>query len=329
MPISRRRFSSLAVTGAGLSTLPGLATEAAQQPAYQISLAQWSLHRSFFGDSLSKGREYFGSALDNDPDSLLTGVLDPLDFARIAREEFAIGAIEYVNTFYFGHAGDDAYFDELRRRADDQGVQSLLIMCDRLGATGASEASERRQVVDNHRPWLDAAARLGAHAIRVNAYGTGDRDAVAAQVADSLHQLGEAAAPLDLDVLVENHGGLSSDAAWLAGVIKASDHDRVGTLPDFGNFRLSAWDAEEQMHYDRYQGVAELMPYARAVSAKSYDFDEQGDETTIDFARMMRIVTAAGYSGHVGIEYEGRRLSEFDGIKATQKLLERIRRTLN
>jgi sugar phosphate isomerase/epimerase len=334
MPISRRRFNTISAVGAaaagsGLAALPALAAEKTTAASFQISLAQWSLHRSFFGDSLSKGWANFGNALDNDPDSLLAGDLDPRDFARIAREGFDIGAIEYVNTFYFGHAGDDAYFAELRRRADDQGVQSLLIMCDRLGSTGAADAAERRQVVENHRPWLEAAASLGAHAIRVNAHGSGDRDAVAAQVADSLHQLGDIAAPLDLSVLVENHGGLSSDAAWLAGVIQSSDHERVGTLPDFGNFRLSARDAQQQVHYDRYQGVAELMPYARAVSAKSYDFDERGNETTIDFERMLKIVTAAGYSGYVGIEYEGRRLREFDGIRATQRLLQRVRQTLS
>lgn len=328
MPISRRRFNAMAAAGASVAALPGFAAQESADAAFEISLAQWSLHRSFFGDSLSKGPEFFGHALIHDPDSLLAGDLSPLDFARIAREEFDIDAIEYVNTFHFGHAGDDAYFDELRRRADDQGVRTLLIMCDRLGATGATEASERTQVAQNHLPWMEAAARLGGHAIRVNAYGSGDRDALASQVADTLHQLGELAEPLDLHVLVENHGGLSSDGAWLAGVIKASDHERVGTLPDFGNFRLSARDAQEQQHYDRYQGVAELMPYARAVSAKSYDFDEQGNETTIDFARMLKIVTAAGYHGHVGIEYEGRRLSEFDGIRATQKLLERVEQTL-
>ena len=300
----------------------------AAQQAFQISLAQWSLHRSFFGDSLTMGWEKFGQAFTQAPDSVLRGTLDPLDFATIARRDFDIDAVEYVNTFYFGRARDDDYLNQLRQRADDAGVRSLLIMCDRLGATGAADVQTRSQVVENHRPWLAAAARLGCQAIRVNAYGEGNRVELARRVADTLHQLGELADQLNLNVLVENHGGLSSDGSWLVGVMAAADHPRVGTLPDFGNFRLSPRGAEPEQHYDRYLGVAELMPYARAVSAKSYDFDETGEETTIDFQRMLEIVAAAGYSGYVGIEYEGRRLSEADGIIATKRLLERVRSTL-
>jgi len=121
-------------------------------------------------------------------------------------------------------------------------------------------------------------------------------------------------------VIVENHGGLSSNGAWLASVIRAVDHPRCGTLPDFGNFRVSAdeW-------YDRYQGVAELMPFAKAVSAKSYDFDERGEETTIDYRRMLGIVTGAGFNSWIGIEYEGNRLPEREGIARTKALLEKIR----
>ena len=101
------------------------------------------------------------------------------------------------------------------------------------------------------------------------------------------------------------------------------DHPRCGTLPDFGNFRITR---EEE--YDRYQGVKELMTYAKGVSAKSHDFDEQGNETRTDYARMMKIVLDAGYRGYVGIEYEGNRLSEPEGIKATKVLLERVREDL-
>jgi sugar phosphate isomerase/epimerase len=296
--------------------------------AFQISLAQWSLHQSFFGDSLKLGWSKFAELFSNNPDSVLQGPLNPVDFASIARNEFAIDAIEYVNTFFFNRARNEAFIDDLRRRADDAGVRSLLIMCDRLGSTGAATASERTSVVENHRPWLEAAARLGCKAVRVNAYGTGEANEVARNVADSLNQLATLADPLGLFVLVENHGGLSSNGAWLAGVMVAAAHPRVGTLPDFGNFRLSERGAVPERHYDRYLGVTELMPYARAVSAKSYDFDEAGNETTIDYQQMLEIVVAAGYSGHVGIEYEGSRLSEFDGIRATKKLLERVREVL-
>lgn len=325
MPATRRQLMRILPAAAALGMLPQALR--ADDNAFQISLAQWSLHRSFFGDSLNDWSK-FADLFSKDPDSVLQGPLSPVDFAAIARNEFAIDAIEYVNTFFFSRANDEVFIDELRRRADDEGVRSLLIMCDRLGSTGAATAEERAVVVENHRPWLEAAARLGCKAIRVNAYGVGDADEVAHYVADSLNRLAQIADPLGLFVLVENHGGLSSNGAWLAGVMAAADHPKVGTLPDFGNFRLTERGAVPERHYDRYLGVTELMPYARAVSAKSYDFDEAGEETTIDYERMLSIVLAAGYSGHVGIEYEGSRLSEIEGIKATKKLLERIREKL-
>jgi sugar phosphate isomerase/epimerase len=322
MPLSRRHI----IRQAPLLALPLLGTGAkasAAEPAplFSISLAQWSLHRTFFGASLDAG---FRERLLSDPDSLLQGEEDPLDFPVLARQRFGIDAVEYVNTFYYGKAGDTAYFDELKRRADGEGVRSLLIMCDALGNTGAADADERRRAVVNHLPWLETAAQLGCHAIRVNAAGEGPADALSERVSESLNALGDHAAAFDLAVLVENHGGLSSNGAWLAGTIERTAHPRVGTLPDFGNFRISG-RGEDAVLYDRYKGVRELMPTARAVSAKSYDFDDAGNETTIDYGKMMSIVLAAGYRGYVGVEYEGRRLPEPEGIVATRDLLERFR----
>jgi len=301
---------------------PGLspAVLGSESPLFSISLAQWSLHRTFFGKSFGPA---FRDLFIKDPDAVLQGEHHPLDFPVLARREFGLDAVEYVNTFFFSHATDTRYLGELKSRADGEGVRSLLIMCDALGNTGDTDRTVRAQVVENHRPWLEAAAYLGCHAIRVNAAGQGGREELARRVADSLHRLGRHADPLGLDVLVENHGGISSDGGWLAATIEMADHPRVGTLPDFGNFRISG-SGDDAVHYDRYRGVAELMPRARAVSAKSYDFDNSGDETTIDFEKMLRIVLAAGYRGYVGIEYEGARLSEFDGIKATRSLLERL-----
>lgn len=321
MKTSRRtllRNLSLAAAASGLPRISAAQTP----PPYSISLAQWSLHRTFFGKSLDGGFAAMFGALMNDPDSALQGDYHPLDFPVIARQQFNIDAVEYVNTFFYGHASDSAYLTELKTRADGEGVRSLLIMCDALGNTGDADSGKRHQAIDKHRPWLEAASFLGCRAIRVNAAGQGSREDVSKRVADSLQSLGTAAQALDLDVLVENHGGLSSDASWLATTIERADHPRVGTLPDFGNFRLSGGPEPEL--YDRYLGVTELMPFARAVSAKSYDFDAQGLETTIDYQRMMRIVLDAGYRGYVGIEYEGSRLSEFEGIQATQRLLTEI-----
>ena len=301
---------------AASAALPALGSQSAR---FSISLAQWSLHRTFFGNALAAGFAAFGQTLRTEPKSVLQGDRHPLEFAAIARNEFGIGAIEYVNTFFYGHAKDSAYLDELRRRADDNGVTSLLIMIDAVGALGAPDDATRAASIENHRPWLAAAKHLGCRAIRVNAASSGAKAEQQKLAADGLSALAAHAAIEGLDVLVENHGGWSSDGAWLAGVIRMADQPNLGTLPDFGNFRVSSDNI-----YDRYLGVTELMPFAKAVSAKSYDFDDAGDETTIDYPRMMKIVLDAGYRGYVGVEYEGSRLREFDGIRATQHLLEKI-----
>lgn len=304
--MDRRRFL---VRGAGALAALGFLRRNAHarrprhllpNPAYRISLAQWSLHRT-----------------------LRAGKLDPLDFPIFARERFDLDAVEYVNTFFADRARNHMYLDELRLRADGAGVRSLLIMVDGEGRLGDPDPAARARAVERHHPWVDAAARLGCHSIRVNAASEGTREEAASLAADGLARLTEYASKPGLNVIVENHGGLSSDGAWLAGVIRRVDHPRCGTLPDFGNFTLT-----DGSHYDAYRGVAELMPYARAVSAKSYDFDDAGNETTIDYRRMMEIVVDAGYDGYVGIEYEGDRLPEVEGIGATRDLLETVRREL-
>jgi L-ribulose-5-phosphate 3-epimerase len=260
-----------------------------------ISLAQWSLHRE-----------------------LGAGKLDPIDFPRITREVSGLDAVEYVNSFYRPWATDEAYFTRLRRRCDELGVRSLLIMCDGEGALGDANEAGRRQAVENHRKWLDAARILGCHAIRVNAQSSGTYDQQLTRAADGLAQLGRVAEPYKLDVIVENHGGLSSNGAWLAGVMKKVGRPNVGTLPDFGNFHLGG-----DTWYDRYKGVEELMPFAKAVSAKSHEFDDGGNEVRTDYQRMMKIVRKAGYTGYVGIEWEGGSPSEREGILLTKRLLER------
>jgi L-ribulose-5-phosphate 3-epimerase len=301
----------------------GVAPGAAGEPLFRISLAQWSLHRTIFGQ-LPERWSSFGEALVNQPDDVLQGSLDPLDFAATARS-LGIAGIEYVNTFFYGHARDQAYLDELKRRADGEGVQSLLIMCDAEGALGDPDAAARAEAVERHVKWLEAAAFLGCHSIRVNARSRGEFEEQQRLAADGLRQLCEHADPLGVNVLVENHGELSSNGQWLAGVMERVEHPRVGTLPDFGNFRLTL---EPEEWYDRYQGVAELMPWAKAVSAKSHDFGADGEELHTDYTRMMRIVLDAGYRGWVGIEYEGRELPELEGIERTRDLLLRVEREL-
>jgi sugar phosphate isomerase/epimerase len=292
---------------------------------FQISLAQWSLHRSIFGGDPGEmmGWDRFTQTLNSaDYRTVLAGEIDPIDFAKIARRDFQIDAVEYVNTFFFDRAEDRGYLTRMREVADGEGVRNVLIMCDAEGALGHPDEAARLQTVQNHHKWVQAAEFLGCQSIRVNAQSDETLPPEEQQrlAADGLHRLAEFAQDFNINVLVENHGGLSSDAAWLVGVMKLTDHPSVGTLPDFGNFDIS-----DDLSYDPYQGVTELMPFAKSVSAKSYDFDAEGNETSIDFERMMRIVLDAGFRGYVGIEYEGTRLSEPDGIRATKTLLERIR----
>lgn len=268
-----------------------------QRRLFEISLAEWSLHRA-----------------------LQAGQLDHMDFPRVARHNCGIDAIELVNTFFKDKARDRRYLAEFKQRADDFGVKIPLIMCDHEGELGDADESRRRQAVKNHRPWLEAARFFGCHSIRVNAYSSGSETEQRERVADGLQQLCKYAADLQLNVLVENHGGYSSDGKWVASLIKAVNLPNCGTLPDFGNFKL-AGGAE----YDRYQGVTEMMPFAKAVSAKTHDFDAAGNEIRIDYRRMLRIVLDAGYHGYVGIEYSGERLSEMEGIRATKCLLEHAR----
>jgi sugar phosphate isomerase/epimerase len=305
--LDRRSFLKRSAQATASLSLAAWASPAAGQdkkPLFQISLAQWSLNRALFG----RGG---GTKLDN------------LDFAKTAKNDFGIDAIEYVNQFFKDKAKDQAYLTEMKTRAADLGVKSLLIMCDGEGQLGHPDPKQRTQAVENHYKWVEAAKFLGCHSIRVNAASKGSYEEQMELAAEGLRRLSEFGATHDINVIVENHGGLSSNGAWLAATIKKANHPRCGTLPDFGNFNVGGGQ-----QYDRYKGVAELMPFAKGVSAKSYDFDAEGNETTIDFKRMMKIVLDAGYHGYVGIEYEGRKLSEPDGIRATKKLLERVRQEL-
>ena len=303
--LSRRTFLIQSAQLAGSLSLAAAISEeasiAAKKPLFRISLAEWSLHRTIFG-----------------------GKLDHLDFAKTAKNDYGIAAVEYVNQFFKDKAKDAAYLREMKKRADGAGVKSLLIMIDGEGALGAPDLAKRKQAVENHYKWVEAAKFLGCHSIRVNAQSSGSYDEQMERAADGLRQLSEFGAKHKLNVIVENHGGLSSNGAWLAAVIKKVNHPRCGTLPDFGNFNLG-----NGKQYDRYKGVTEMMPMAKAVSAKSHDFDGQGNEIHTDFERMMKIVLAAGYRGHVGIEYEGNRLSEPEGIRATKQLLERLQSKLS
>jgi L-ribulose-5-phosphate 3-epimerase len=273
------------------------------EPPFHISLTEWSLHRA-----------------------VRSGTLDHLDFPLSAKRDYDIDAVEYVSTLF--RQRDDHYLNTLRSRAAEAGVRSLLIMIDGEGRIGDPDPTQRATAVGNHARWIDAAALLGCHSIRINAESDGTEEEQRRLVADGLRRLCEIGDRSGISVIIENHGGLSSDADWLAAVVRAAGHGRAGTLPDFGNFTVRGSKGEEVRRFDRYEGVRKMMPHARGVSAKANAFDAAGNETTTDFEKMLRIVVEAGYRGHVGVEYEGETLSEPDGIRATKALLERVRERL-
>lgn len=317
---SRRRFlqlASAAVTAAaGAAARPALA---AKEEPFKISLAEWSLNKGIFGKGNAERHEH-------------------LDFAKIARG-LGIDGIEYVNQMFFDKAGDAAYLAEMKKRQDGEGVKGLLIMCDREGNLGDPDDAKRAKTIENHLKWLDAAATLGCHSIRVNAASdpklTWDEQMKLA--ADGLRRLGAEGDKRGLFVVVENHGGLSSNGLWLTGVMKMADHPRVGILPDFGNFYT---DRNKGELYNPYKGLREFMPWVKqAMSAKAYDWDtgagkfytedrREGREITLDFQRLIDIVVKAGYKGYIGIEYEGDKHTEIEGIKRTKQALDEIKALL-
>lgn len=288
---------------------------------FQISLAQWSLHKTFFGGPIEDWEE-FGQIISESPDDVLKGI-DPMEFPSMAAA-YGIYSIELVNTFYFSKAEDDNYWVEFKQRCDDAGVSVGLIMCDQLGDLGHADAESRNATVKAHHNWVDIAEFLGAKSVRVNAAGQGSPEEVAVNAADGLRKLGEYGASKGINIIVENHGGISSNGEWLSDVMEKVNMDNVGTLPDFGNFCIQSGPDGCVEEYDRYKGIAELMPFAKGVSAKSQVFDEEGNETQSDFLRIMKIVKDSGFKGYVGIEYEGALLSEDEGIKATKALLEKV-----
>ncbi|MFW5760055.1 MAG: sugar phosphate isomerase/epimerase family protein [Cyclobacteriaceae bacterium] len=297
MQQSRRVFvKNLTKAGLAAGIIPAFAFKTSPNMFFDISLAQWSLNKSLFG-----------------------GQLTNLDFPVKAKNDYGITAVEYVNQFFMDKASDMNYLKELKKRSDDHGVKNVLIMIDREGQLANTDEAERKKAVENHYKWVDAAKFLGCHSIRVNAAGNGCRQDVLQTAVDGLGKLTEYGKQEGINIIVENHGGFSSDGKWLSEVIKQVNSPYCGTLPDFGNFRI-----RENVTYDRYAGVKDLMPFAKGVSAKSHEFDAEGNEIHTNYGKMLQIVKDAGYRGYIGIEYEGKKLSEDEGIMATKRLLEKI-----
>lgn len=302
MHSSRRQFvKNAAAIAAGIAICPKSFSTTSKN-SFQISLAEWSLHKALFAKQL-----------------------DNLDFPSVAKNTYGISVVEYVNQFFKKKAEDTAYLNELLSRCKDNGVKNHLIMIDGEGGLAELDDATRLKSVENHYKWVNAAKYLGCKTIRVNAHGKGSREDVQKAAVDGLSRLGEYGEKEGINIIVENHGGFSSDGEWLSGVMKQVGKKNVGTLPDFGNFCLKRGENHTCLQeYDRYKGTAELMPYAKGVSAKTYDFDADGNCVETDYAKMLGILKKAGFNGYIGIEYEGDKLSEEEGIKKTKALLEKV-----
>lgn len=282
---------------AGLSPmLPFDAFALEKKPFFEISLAEWSFHKALFAKKMTN-----------------------LEFPLKAKKDFGINIVEYVSPFFDKKESDQAYLKELLTITKGEGIRNHLIMIDGEGMLGDLDEKARQQAVEKHHKWVAAAKYLGCNSIRVNAAGNGTADEVKTAVVDGLGRLAEFGKQHKINIIVENHGGYSSDGSWLASVMKQVNNPYCGTLPDFGNFRIS-----KDKEYDKYQGVKDLLPYAKGISAKAFNFDAKGNEDTIDFDRMFKIISDGKWSGIVGIEYEGTKLSEEEGIRKTVELLRRI-----
>ena len=275
---------------------------------YGISLAQWSLHKMIKIDK----------------------TLNPIDFDQKSKE-LGFDAIEYVSTLYrpiLEKLSIKEMTKELINKSKEYDVKNLLIMVDDEGNLSSSNLSEIKEAIEKHKRWIEMASKLECHSVRVNLEGEDQLDKWKDNSIKGLSMLSEFASNYNINIIVENHGGNSSIGKELAEVIKNVNLDNCGTLPDFGNFCIkrkngSLYDGPCDIEYDKYEGMKDLMPYAKAVSAKSYDFDQFGNETTIDFKKMMDIVKEFNYNGYLGIEYEGNNHSESDGIELTKKLIQK------
>ncbi len=313
MSLDRRSFlQQIGGLTAGLalqSSFPGfsLSENPANKMFFKISLAQWSLHKALYAKKMTN-----------------------IDFPLKAKKDFGIDVVEYVSVFFDGKQKDTNYLKELKKRCKDNGVKNHLIMVDGMGELAMPNDEKRNKAVENHYQWVEAAQFLGCKTIRVNAGGRGTPAEMHQAAVDGLGKLAAFAKPYKINVIVENHGGNSSNGAWLAGIMKEINMPNCGTLPDFGNFCIRQNDKDGGLcaeEYDRYKGVAELMPYAKAVSAKAYKFDDKGDCVETDYDKMLKIVKDAGFRGYIGIEYEGD-IPEEEGIRKTKALLERVGRQL-
>jgi len=323
MKTTRREFirkTAMGAAGIGLAaSLPEyLYAEAGKELFFKIAISQFSFASQFW-----------------------TKQLDALDFPAKAKE-LGITGLDYCSMFFADKAKDQIFLKELKKRSGDAGSYNLRIMIDGEGVLGDLNETARLKAVENHYKWIDAASALGCPMIRVNAEGEGNPADVANAAVDSLGRLIAYGSKQNIDVVVENHIGISCNGAWLAGVMKQVNNSHCGTLADFGNFCVNRTKPETNdiagyiktkclEEYDRYKGITELMPYAKGVHAKTHVFDTTGNDVETDFSRMFKIIKKSGFTGWVSVEYEGgllkmyskdnKYLDDYAGTTATKNLI--------
>jgi sugar phosphate isomerase/epimerase len=335
--LSRRQFNKTllggAAFGASLLTLgacsdktaSGLVSGEAAKPELKLSLAQWALQTAQFGNTFNENYEQWQAWLQSDPAKVLQGELSPMMFPEYTQTTFGINAVDFVNTFYFDQVNNDAYWAELKQRCADNAIVANNLMLDQEGYLGHNDLQQRLQAVENHKRWIDVAAKIGCASVRVNAHGIGDWQTQLNNSLESCTALADYAKANGVVLLVENHGGLSSNADWLVALMEQAKHPALQVFLDYDNFKWSEteiWQTEQV--YDRYEGVEKLMPFTNSVSVKTYAFNDDGFETTIDVDRMLNIAKQNNFDGYHSVEFEGHSSDPVTGIKQTRDLLKRL-----
>ena len=274
-------------------------------PEIKFSLAQWSYNRELFD-----------------------GKMNTFDFIKEAKS-LGFDGVEYVNQFFKEKVDDFEYLDSLKQISSASGITNVMIMIDREGDLGDSDEGKRKDAVDNHKKWVDAAAYIDCNFIRVNAHGDGTAEEMKNACSESIIRLADYAANKDIHILIENHGGFSSDASWLLALLDQINHKNVSLLADFDNWCIERedgklWGSPCIKEYDRQKGMRELLPHSKGISIKSFDFDKDGYESKMDYPALFKIMKQSKYNDFFAIEYEGHNLDSRTGVQKTKALADKM-----
>jgi sugar phosphate isomerase/epimerase len=258
---------------------------------------------------------------------LFAGKMTTIDFVNKAAE-MGFDGVEFVSQFIKDKVNDDAYLAELKLASETAGIKNTMISVDVSEAKlGSSDPDERDIATAKHKEWIVAASKLNCPTIRVNAHGDGTADEMMSAMFNSVKELANFGKSYNVGVTIENHGQYSSDGKWLSQLIGKLVPYGVGSVADFDNWCIEReggklWGTPCIKEYDRYLGMKELLPTARSVSVKAFDFDEQGNAIKTDFKRMFQLIKEAQYDEYLAIEFEGHDMDPIEGIRKTLELVD-------